>query len=77
MMPIQKAPEAPGKTAAAGGNKTSTRKRWIKKTPLDIVMEQEQKLRDEVAELEGELKTKRQQLQKFEDFRKSVQASGS
>ena len=73
-MPNPKAPEAPIRPAAAGA-KTGTRKRWIKKTPLDVIAEQEQKLRDEVTELEGELKTKRQQLQKFEDFRKSVQSS--
>ena len=67
-MPNPKGPEPAGKA----GPGPPTRKRWIKKTPLDVFLEQEQKLRDEVTELETELKQKRAQLQKFEEARKIV-----
>ena len=46
------------------------RKPWKKKTPVEIVMEQGDKLKAEIAEMEEELKGKRRQLQKFEEARK-------
>jgi len=46
------------------------RKPWKKKTPVEVVLEQADKLKAEIAETEEELKTKRRQLQKFEEARK-------
>jgi len=76
-MPNPKAPERAPEAAKAHATpaKSSERKRWIKKTPLDVVAEQADKLRTEVERLEEELQDKRAQLQKFEEFRKSVLGS--
>jgi len=46
------------------------RKAWKKKTPVEVVLEQADKLKAEIAEMEEELKAKRRQLQKFEEARK-------
>jgi hypothetical protein len=65
-MPVPKFPEpASGKAA-----KDTERKPWKKKTPVEIVLDQEKKLRQEIAETEKDLQQKRSQLQKFEQARK-------
>ena len=46
------------------------RKPWKKKSPVDVVLEQADKLKAEIAEMEEEIKTKRKQLVKFEEARK-------
>lgn len=46
------------------------RKPWKKKTPVEVVLEQADKLKAEIAEAEEELKAKRRQLAKFEEARK-------
>ena len=46
------------------------RKAWKKKTPVEVVLEQADKLKAEIAEAEEEIKAKRKQLQKFEEARK-------
>ena len=46
------------------------RKPWKKKTPVEIVLEQSDKLKAEIAEIEEGLKAKRVQLQKFEQAKK-------
>ena len=51
------------------------RKAWKKKTPVEVVLEQADKLRAEIAEAEEEIKAKRKQLQKFEEARKIFEAS--
>ena len=43
---------------------------WKKKTPVEVVLEQADKLKAEIAEMEEELKAKRRQLQKFEEAKK-------
>lgn len=63
-----KHPDAAVKTAA--GSAKSDRKPWKKKTPVEIVMEQTEKIREQIAEKEEELKELRKQLQKFEEARK-------
>ena len=50
--------------------KTEGRKPWKKKTPVEVVLEQADKLKAEIAETEEELKAKRRQLQKFEEAKK-------
>lgn len=63
-MPIQKSndPKPP-----AG---KPERKPWKKKSPIDVVLEQGEKLKAEIAEIEKDLAAKRRQLQKFEEARK-------
>ena len=46
------------------------RKPWKKKSPVDVVLEQADKLKFEISEMEEELKAKRKQLVKFEEARK-------
>ena len=47
-----------------------SRKPWKKKSPVEIVLDQADKLRSQIAEREEELKELRRQLQKFEEARK-------
>lgn len=69
-MPAPKAPESTSPKQAQGQTSGSDRKKWIKKTPVQIVLEQAEKLKEEIAEAEEELKAKRKQLEKFEQARK-------
>jgi hypothetical protein len=49
---------------------TATRKPWKKKTPVEIVLGEEAKLKEEVTEMEASLAAKKRQLQKFAEARK-------
>ncbi|HEX3683162.1 MAG TPA: hypothetical protein VHU83_11545 [Bryobacteraceae bacterium] len=72
-MPAPKPPEPPsGKQVSA---RDTERKPWKKKTPVEVVLEQEKKLRQEIAETERELQQKRSQLAKFEQARKIFEGS--
>ena len=55
---------------ALSATKPTSRKAWKKKTPVEVVIEQEKKLRDQIIEREAEVKDLRRQLQKFEEARK-------
>ena len=68
-MPLPKPPD-PKATPAK-----PERKPWKKKNPVEVIFEQADKLRAEIAETEEELKAKRKQLQKFEEARKIFEAS--
>ena len=46
------------------------RKPWKKKTPVEVVFEQTEKLRQDIVRLENELKDKKKQLTKFEEARR-------
>ena len=80
-MPAPKAPEpkpADPKTVEPKPSalpKADARKPWKKKTPVEVVLEQAEKLKAEIAEAEEELKAKKRQLQKFEEARKLFEAS--
>ena len=67
-MPVSK-PANPKTTPAQ-----PERKPWKKKTPVEVVLEQADKLKAEIAEAEEELKAKRKQLQKFEEAKKIFEA---
>jgi hypothetical protein len=69
-MPLQK----PSDPKAAQSAKPESRKPWKKKTPVEVVLEQADKLKAEIAEMEEDLKTKRRQLVKFEEARKLFEA---
>lgn len=64
-------PKAGPPSAAA---KPDARKPWKKKSPVEVVLEQADKLKAEIAEMEEELKAKRKQLQKFEEAKKIFEA---
>ena len=70
-MPAPKTPDpkAPPATPSQTTGKPE-RKVWKKKTPVEVVMEQADKLKAEIAEAEEELKAKRRQLEKFEQAKK-------
>ena len=71
-MTAQKAvDQAPGKSS---GTKES-RKPWKKKTPVEVVLSQIERLREGVAQKEEELKQTKRQLQKLEEVKKIFEAS--
>lgn len=74
-MSVQKPndPKATPTNPQAAGK--SERKPWVKKSPVDVVLAQADKLKAEIAELEEELKAKKRQLEKFEQARKLFEAS--
>jgi hypothetical protein len=51
------------------------RKPWKKKSPVEVVLEQAKKLREEIAATEEDLKQKRKQLEKFEQACKIFETS--
>jgi len=53
----------------------TTRRVWKKKTPVEVVIEQIDKLKREVEDQEQELRAKRQQLQKMEEARKIFESA--
>ncbi len=70
-MSPQKTPEsAPPKPQPKGQNE---RKPWKKKTPAEVVLDQIDRVRDDVAKKEEELKLARRQLQKLEEARKVLE----
>jgi hypothetical protein len=66
-MPVPKVTDPKAQPRAA---KSEGRKPWKKKTPVEVVLEQADKLKAEIAEMEEEIKQKRKQLEKFEQARK-------
>jgi hypothetical protein len=80
MSPKQKQP-ADGKTAAAGpDSETNTaqpkagRKAWVKKTPVDIVLDQIAKQETRVNDMREELKKEERELQKLQQAKKVLEA---
>jgi hypothetical protein len=69
-MPVPKQPDQKAPEPRPALPKPEVRKPWKKKTPVEVVLEQADKLKAEIAETEEELKAKRKQLQKFEEARK-------
>jgi hypothetical protein len=62
-------------TPSATTNSGPTRKPWKKKTPVDVVLDQINRLRDDVTAKEEELKHAKRQLQKLEEARKVLEAT--
>jgi len=66
----------PGQPATStGAPTTSTRKAWVKKTPVDVVLEQIAKQEDRVNDLREELKKEDRELQKLQQAKKVLEAS--
>lgn len=61
-------------TTAATTTET-TRKPWKKKTPVEVVLDQIDRLRDDVLAKEEELKQAKRQLQKLEEAKKVLEAT--
>ena len=53
----------------------ATRKPWKKKTPVEVVLDQINRLRDDVVAKEEELKQAKRQLQKLEEAKKVLEAT--
>ncbi len=51
------------------------RKPWKKKTPVEVVLDQINRLRDDVAQREEELKAAKRQLQKLDEARKVLEST--
>ena len=66
--PASPTPEMPV-TSAAG------RKPWKKKTPVEVFLAQEEKLRYEVEQAEQELEQKKSQLRKFQEARRIFEST--
>jgi hypothetical protein len=69
-MPVPKGSDPKQTEVKAPPAPKPERKVWKKKTPVEVVLEQADKLKAEIAEMEEELKAKRRQLQKFEEAKK-------
>lgn len=59
----------------AQGKLPTGRKPWKKKTPVEVVLAQIDRLREDVARKEEELKQAKRQLQKLEEARKVLEAT--
>ena len=51
------------------------RKPWKKKSPFEVVLEQGEKLKAKITEMEEDLKRKRRELEKFEEVRKVLESA--
>jgi hypothetical protein len=61
-------------TATDSATRTA-RKPWKKKTPVEVVLDQINRLRDDVLAKEEELKQAKRQLQKLEEAKKVLEAT--
>jgi hypothetical protein len=77
-MATHKAPQAGGQKPESSGpsapSQPSTRKPWIKKTPVEVVLEQIGKQEEKVAELHKELTHEERELSKLQQARKVLEA---
>ena len=55
--------------------RTTERKPWKKKTPVEVVLDQIEKVRDQVTAQEEALKVAKRQLQKLEDAKKLLESA--
>lgn len=75
-MTTRKGPDSlSGVSPAPSSGRAPGRKGWKKKTPFEVFLEQEEKLRREVEQVEQELQEKRKQLEKFNQARKIFESS--
>jgi len=72
-MTTQKSAEPRAPKGAVAGQ--AERKPWKKKTPVEVVLDQINRVREDVAKREEELKVARRQLQKLEDARKLLEST--
>jgi hypothetical protein len=68
-------PEPKPASAETPAEKIRERKPWKKKSPVEVFLGQEEKLRREVEQAERELAQKKDQLRKFQEARKIFESS--
>jgi hypothetical protein len=77
-MPQKKQGADAGKSGASkegqAGTGGSTRKPWVKKTPVEVVLEQIAKQEERVAGMREELKKEERELQKLQQAKKVLEA---
>jgi hypothetical protein len=73
-MTTQKKGEAGGAQGGAAGESGEKRKPWVKRSPIDIILEQVHKQEEKVAELRKELAKEEGELKKMQDATKLLQA---
>ena len=61
--------------AAKSSDSASGRKPWKKRTPVEVVLDQINRLRDDLVKKEEELKLAKRQLQKLEEVRKVLETT--
>ncbi len=62
-------------TAAAAVSASTGRKPWKKKTPVEVVLDQINRVREDVAKKEEEFKAAKRQLEKLEAARKVLEGT--
>ena len=67
--PTAAKPQTPGETAKGG------RKPWIKKTPVEVVLEQIAKQETKVNNMREDLKKEERELQKLQQAKKVLEAT--
>lgn len=72
-MTAQKPADSAAPRSAVAGQ--SDRKPWKKKTPVEVVIDQIDRVKNDVAKREEELKQARRQLQKLEEARKLLEST--
>jgi hypothetical protein len=73
-MTAQKKGEAVGTQGGAAGDSGAKRKPWIKKSPVEIILEQVAKQEEKVAAMRKELAKEEGELKKMQDATKLLQA---
>jgi len=73
-MTAQKKGDAGGTQGGAAGDSSAKRKPWIKKSPVEIILEQVQKQQQKVEGLRKELAKEEGELKKMQDATKLLQA---
>ena len=74
-MTAQKTTDAHSTKSSTAVQAQTARKPWKKKTPVEVVLDQINRVRDDVSAKEEELKQVKRQLQKLEEARKVLEAN--
>jgi hypothetical protein len=64
----------PAKTATTTASPTTTRKAWVKKTPVEVVLEQIGKQEEKVAGMRAELTREERELAKLQKAKSVLEA---
>lgn len=72
---VDQASARPSTATTAVTTSTRERKPWRKKTPIDVVLDQINRLHEDVTAREEQLKQAKRQLQKLEEVRKVLEAT--
>lgn len=68
-------PPPSGPSTQTGTRATTGRKPWVKKTPVEVVLEQIGKQEEKVSDLREELKKEERELQKLQQAKKVLEAT--